>query len=99
MMGQEMDEELMSALRSRGPWASWVCAGLAAVVSVGCGSSPTSPSSALAGRWSGTTSQSRPISFVISGDQFVTAMAIDYLPESCPGAKALAGLRIPIQDA
>ena len=70
--------------------------------SSGCSSStmPTPPSTGVPprydGEWSGTTSQGRPISFSVSGDQKVTAITVGYSFNGCSGTKTFSGLSLDI---
>jgi hypothetical protein len=65
-----------------------------------CGSSPTTPSGegpvTYDGEWSGTTSQGRPISFVISPSQKVTAITVGYNFNGCSGVSTFSNLTLDI---
>lgn len=74
---------------------------LAASLLVGACSSPAGPTpgvpgaSALAGQWSGTTSQQQPISFTVSSDQQVTAFSVGYVFSGCSGVESVSGVKYP----
>ena len=63
----------------------WWVGTFAAVLASGCGDSPTSPSasSLSVGQWSGSTAQGTPISFTVSSDEVLTAIAVGYSLNSC----------------
>jgi hypothetical protein len=66
-----------------------------------CGDTgPTPPSSAapgsLVGQWSGTTSQGRPVTFVVSADQKVTAITVGYSFNGCSGVNTFSSLALDI---
>jgi hypothetical protein len=63
--------------------------------STGGAGSPLPPTpSGLAGEWSGTTDQGRQITFSVSPDQRVTAIAFDYIFPDCSGAVTLSNENI-----
>src|SRR4051812_50226850 len=52
-----------------------------------CACSPARPTPLnFAGEWTGTTSQGRPITFTVSGDLRITAVAVDFAFAGCSGA-------------
>ena len=69
-------------------------------LTIGCGGDgPTGPSatSGYNGQWSGTTSQGRPITFVVSGDH-VTAATVGYSFSGCSGTRTSSNLSLEIGD-
>ena len=72
---------------------------LCALVSA-CGGNPVTPSAeqprGYDGQWSGTTSQSRPITFSVSPDQKVTAITVGYNFSGCSGVNTFANLTLDI---
>jgi hypothetical protein len=68
----------------------------------GCKDTPTMPVpppgglAGYAGRWTGTTSQGRPLSFTVSLDQKVTAITVDYSFNGCAGVKTFENLNLDI---
>jgi hypothetical protein len=73
------------------------------VILSACGngeSSPITPSpggpAGYDGQWSGTTSQGRPITFTVSSDQKVTAIAIGYNFGSCSRVRTFSDLNLDI---
>jgi hypothetical protein len=73
-------------------------AALWCVLMTACGSSsPTAPSShGYDGQWSGTTSQGRPITFVVSPAQKVTAITVGYSFNGCSGVNTFSNLNLDI---
>jgi hypothetical protein len=69
-----------------------VCAAVSACGhTTGSPGSPVAPTpSGLAGEWSGTTDQGRTITFSVSPDQHVTAIAFDYMFPDCSGSVTLS---------
>src|SRR6266550_3857565 len=67
-----------------------------------CGSGPTRPSSQSVrydGQWSGTTADGRPITFIVSPDQKVTAITVEYSINGCFGVKTFTDLRLDIDTS
>ena len=74
---------------------------LLAVAVIGCGGSPSGPSpgrSSYEGSWTGTTTQGRSISFLVSRDAVVTSITVDYSLNGCSGVSAYPNLSQPVQD-
>ena len=71
--------------------ASCVCVLLAA-----CGGSPSSPSasSLSVGQWSGTTGHGTPITFSVSSDEILTAIAVGYSFNGCTGTQTFSNLTV-----
>jgi hypothetical protein len=72
---------------------------LAICGSSACGSgSPTEPSprAGYAGTWTGPTSQGGAITFTVSPEQKVVAIAVDYRLNGCSGNAVLPGLSLEI---
>ena len=73
-------------------------------VAIGCGGEPgpTTPSSAaldrLDGQWGGTTSQGRPIAFVVSPDRKVTSITVEYGFGGCAGVNTFSNLNVAIEE-
>jgi hypothetical protein len=71
-------------------------------MAVACGNdnTPTTPtppgSERYDGEWSGTTSQGRPITFTVSADQRVTAIAAGYSFNGCSGTNTFSNLNLAI---
>jgi hypothetical protein len=81
------------------PGRLFLASALCALVS-GCDYGSTSPSTAgparYDGQWSGTTSQGRPITFTVSSEQKVTAIALEYNFNGCSGSQAFSNLNLEI---
>ena len=77
--------------------AVWWVGAFAAVLASGCGDGPTSPSasSLSVGRWSGTTAQGTPITFTVSSDEVLTAIAVGYNFNGCSGTQTYSNLNVP----
>jgi hypothetical protein len=73
-------------------------AALWCVLMSACGSSsPTAPSSpGYDGQWSGTTSQGRPITFIVSSAQKVTDITVGYSFNGCSGVNTFSNLNLDI---
>ena len=74
---------------------------IALVCVVGCSvaapASPTStPAASLAGTWSGTTFQGRPIAFTMSRDSQLTAISVGYQIDTCTGVGSFTNLAVPL---
>jgi hypothetical protein len=73
------------------PWrpltrAEWQFAAGMAIL-IWCACSPVRPKPLdFSGAWAGTTSQGRPITFTVSSDQRISALAVDYAFGSCSGS-------------
>jgi hypothetical protein len=67
------------------------------------GGSPTSPTSpprvGYAGEWSGVSLQGDSLTFTVSNEQKVTAIAFDYRLNGCSGRKTFSGLSADIVSA
>jgi hypothetical protein len=58
---------------------------------------PAAPSAAPGydGQWSGTSSQSRPVTFTVSSNH-VTAVTVDYVFGGCSGSKTFSNVNVEI---
>ncbi len=66
-------------------------------VSSCAGKNPESPSTTgLAGNWSGTTFQGRPISFTVSRDNRLTTLSVGYQIDACTGTASFANLDVAV---
>jgi hypothetical protein len=72
---------------TRSQWQ--LAAGLA--ILIWCACSPVRPTPLdFSGDWAGTTSQDRPITFTVSKDLRITAVAIDYAFSTCSGTVTMS---------
>ena len=75
----------------------WRVGTFAAVLASGCGDGPTAPSasSLSVGQWSGTTAQGTPITFTVSSDEVLIAIAVGYNFNGCSGTQTFSNLNVP----
>jgi hypothetical protein len=78
--------------------ATWRCGVVASALVSAC-SVPVVPftgtRSLSVGEWSGTTSQGMPITLVVSPDETVTTITVDYNFNGCSGSHTFADLNVP----
>ena len=74
----------------------WWVGTLAGVLASACSSGPTSPSSSSlsVGQWSGTTAQGASITFTVSSDETLTAIAVGYSFNGCSGTQTFSNLHV-----
>jgi hypothetical protein len=77
----------------------WWVGTVAAVLSSGCGDgdrpAPPSASSLSVGQWSGSTAQGTLITFTVSSDEVLTAIAVGYNFNGCSGTQTFSNLNVP----
>jgi hypothetical protein len=62
-----------------------------------CASGPSTPSPLVYdGAWNGTTSQGRSITVIVSSDQKVTSITVEYNFNGCSGSKTFSNLSLTI---
>ena len=91
---------MVDARRSTG--AGWLCMLLALILQSACVRPPlpsTLPifgfSSLSVGKWEGTTSQGKPITFTVSPDEKVTSIIVGYGFNDCSGTREFFELNVP----
>ena len=59
-----------------------------------CGSETSPSGPAIAGQWSGTTSQGSPIAFSVSSDERVTTITVGHNFNGCSGSQTFSSLSV-----